>query len=360
MRPDPRFHACIIAGGTGERFWPMSRVSAPKHLLRLFSRRTLLEETVLRLKGVVRPSNIWIITNRAQVPLIRKAMPKFPASQIVAEPARRDTAPAAALATGLVRARDPHAVVALLPADALIRDGRSFGRQLRQAFEWACAGDADTPGHGLLTFAVTPTFPATGYGYLELGPQLARSGHGRLLKVRRFVEKPNMATARRYLAGKRHAWNAGIFVWSAHRFLNELDRNAPELARFVRGFPKGNPARYLARHFPGLPKISVDYAVLEKAAAVATVVAQFDWDDVGSWTALHKHFTPDDDANVTIGPVVAKGASHTIAVSNGRVIALCGVKDLVVVETPDAVLVCARDAVQDIKKLMPELPTGII
>lgn len=358
MSPDPRFHACIIAGGSGERFWPMSRVGTPKHLLRLFSERTLLEETVLRLEGVVLASNIWIITNEAQVPLIQRALPHFPRAQIVAEPQRRDTAPAAALATGLVRARDPNAVVALLPADALIRNAQRFGQQLEQAFHWAAAEDSDR--HGLLTFAVTPTFPATGYGYLELGSELATGSHGsRLLRVKRFVEKPDEATAKGYMAGGQHAWNAGIFVWSVKRFLAELERNAPELAAFVRAFPKGDPAAYLAKHFPSLPKISVDYAVLEKAAAVSTVLAQFDWDDVGSWTALHKHFPPDASGNVAIGPVVSKGTTGSIAVSNGRVIALCGVKDLVVVETPDAVLVCHKDAVQEIKKLLPDLPKGI-
>jgi mannose-1-phosphate guanylyltransferase len=360
MKPDPRFHACIIAGGTGERFWPMSRVGAPKHLLKLFSDKTLLEDTVHRLEGIVAKSNVWIITNEAQVPLIRKAMPRFPAKQIIAEPARRDTAPAAALATGLVRARNPNGVVALLPADALIRNAERFGQQLEQAFQWAAEGSGGA-GHGLVTFAVTPTFPATGYGYLELGPQLAKGKHGsRLLRVKRFVEKPDEETARGYLAGGRHAWNAGIFVWSVNRFLAEVERNAPQLATFIRNFPKGDPSAYLSKHFASLPKISVDYAVLEKAAAVATVVAEFDWDDVGSWTALHKHFAADPAGNVCVGQVVSEGTSNTIAVSNGRVIALCGVKDLVVVETADAVLVCHKDSVQDIKKLLPELPKGFI
>jgi mannose-1-phosphate guanylyltransferase len=353
MRPDPRFHACIIAGGSGERFWPMSRVSTPKHLLRLFSERTLLEETVRRLRGVVARRNIWILTNRAQVPHIRRALPGFPRGQVIAEPERRDTAPAAALATGLVRARDPDGVVAILPADALIKDTAAFARQLDQAFRWA-AGEARA---GLITFAVTPTFPATGYGYLELGAELARGARGcRLVRVRRFVEKPDEAKARRYLAGGRHAWNAGIFVWSVGRFLAEAGRTAPVLARFVRDFPGGNPARYLARRFGGLPRISVDYAVLEKAAAVSTVIAQFDWDDVGSWSALHKHFARDRSGNVSVGRVASVGSSNTIAVSNGRVIGLCGARDLVVVETADAVLVCHRDHVQDIKRLLPGLP----
>lgn len=335
----------------------MSRASAPKHLLRLFSERTLLEETILRLKGVVADRNIWILTNTSQVPLIRKALPRFPRSQIIAEPSKRDTAPAAALATGLVKARDPRGVVALLPADALIKDTKRFGRQLTQAFKWAGGPVKGAAARNLLTFAVRPTYAATGFGYLELGGQLAKGSDGSLLlRVKRFVEKPDAATARGYLRSKRFAWNAGMFVWGVDRFLHEVEKNAPELAAFVRDFPAGNPAAYLARRFHALPKISVDYAVLEKATSVATVVAEFDWDDVGAWTALPAHRAADASGNVVRGSVVSVGTTNTIAVSNGRVIALCGISDLVVVETHDAVLVCHRDSVQDIKNLLPLLP----
>ncbi len=357
MKADPRYHACIIAGGSGERFWPMSRASSPKHLLRLFSDRTLLEETILRLRGVVRDRNVWVLTNKAQVPLIRRALPKFPRDRIIAEPARRDTGPAAALATGLVRARCPDGIVALLPADAMIKDTARFGRQLAQAFRWA--GDAGRGGGGsnLITFAIPPTYNATGYGYQELGARLARGADGsRLMRVKRFVEKPDEAAARRYVKSGRYAWNAGIFVWGVGRFLAEAERSAPELAAFIRDFPAGDPARYLAMRFASLPRVSVDYAVLEKAEAVATVVARFDWDDVGSWTALPKHLFCDSSGNTCRGSVVSIDSTNTVAISTGRVIALCGVKDLVVVETRDAVLVCHRDSVQEIKRLLPLLP----
>jgi len=330
----------------------MSRALAPKHLLRLFSERTLLEETIERVRGVVAEGNIWILTNESQIPLIAEALPAFPRQQIVSEPEKRDTAPAASLATGLVRARDPDAVLALLPADALIRNGARFSEQLAQAFAWAGGGS-----NGLLTFAVPPTRAATGFGYLELGAELARGGDGsRLIRVKRFVEKPDEETARAYVSSGLYAWNAGMFVWSARAFLAEVERTAPELAAFIRGFPGGDPAPYLSARFARLPKTSVDYAVLEKASSVATVLAEFDWDDAGTWTALAKHLPVDASGNVTRGPVFTAGTTGTIAVSNGRVIALCGVRDLVVVETPDALLVCHRDSVQDIKSLMPLLP----
>lgn len=358
MTANPRYHACIIAGGSGERLWPMSRSGSPKHLMRLFSEKTLLEETILRLKGAVADENVWIITGGAQVALIEAAIPWFPRDHIIGEPAKRDTAPAAALATGLVRARDPQGVLALLPADALVKDAKRFGEQLLQALAWADArGKA---GASLLTFAVPATYPATGYGYLELGAELDRAADGsRLLGVKRFVEKPDEATARGYLADGNFAWNSGIFIWGVGRFLAEAQRVEPALAAFVSDFPQGDPREYIAAKFPALPKISVDYAILEKASSVATVVAQFDWDDVGSWTSLPKLLPAGESGNVTRGPVVAVGTSNTIALSNGRVIALCGVRDLVVVETADAVLVCHRDAVQDIKKLLEKLPKEV-
>lgn len=357
MNIDSRFHACIIAGGSGERFWPMSRASSPKHLLKLFSERTLLEEALLRLRGVVADENVWILTNAQQVPAIRREIPWFPASQIIAEPEKRDTAPAAALATGLVRARDPRAVLALLPADALISDAPRFASQLRQAFQWAADDAGAGTGRSLLTFAVTPSYAATGFGYLELGEDVARGAEGsRLRRAVRFVEKPDLATARSYLAGGNHAWNAGIFVWGVGRFLEEVERSSPELAAFIKGFPKGDPAAYLQSRFPSLPKISVDYAVMEKARSVATVIAEFGWDDVGSWAALPGNLGTDGAGNTFKGPVVAVDTHGSVAVSSGRLIALCGVDDLVVVETPDAILVCHRGAVQHIKKLMPLLP----
>jgi mannose-1-phosphate guanylyltransferase len=344
-----------MAGGGGERFWPMSRAGTPKHLLKLIADRTLLEETVRRLDGVVPASNILILTNESQLSGVRAAIPFLSSAQIVAEPARRDTAPAAALATALARSRDPRAVVALLPADHFIKDQPRFASQLLAAFAWA----DENPS--LLTLAVKPTNPDPGFGYLELGEKIPGTTKGDVFRrVKRFVEKPDVATARRYLRTGRYAWNAGMFVWRADVFLAEAESNAPELAAFVRDFPAGNPKAYLRARFAALPRLSVDYAIMEKAGKVATLMARFDWDDVGLWTALPAHLSSDSSGNSVRGPVVAVDATGNIAVSNGRVIALCGVRDLVVVETPDAILVCHRDAVQTIKKLHPHLPKAVL
>lgn len=352
MAANPHWYVCILAGGTGERFWPMSRTRKPKHLLKLVTDRTLLEETLRRVSGVVPRSHLFVLTNKAQLRRVRAALPGLRRHQIVAEPARRDTAPAAALATGLVHARDPKAVVALLPADAYIGARDTFAAQLKAAFSWAAGRES------LLTFAVKPTHPSTGFGYLELGRRLPGAG-GEFRRVRRFVEKPDAATARRYLTSGRFAWNAGMFLWRTEVFRRVAQAHAPELAAFIGDFPAGNPGRYLARRFPSLPRISVDYAIMEKADLVATLLARFDWDDVGTWTALRPHLSEDKSGNAARGPFAAVAAEGNIAVSNGRMIALCGVRGLVVVETPDAVLVCGADSVQDIKRLQPLLPASL-
>lgn len=354
MSENPNAYVCIMAGGSGERFWPMSRQRTPKHLLKLFSDQTLLEETVRRLEGVVPRTNIFVLTNEVQLESTRAALSFLAPEQIVAEPAKRDTAPAAALATGLVRARNPDAVMALLPADHLIKDTACYRTQMAAALALAAKGDA------LMTFAIKPTYASPGFGYLEMGEELGGGENVVVRRVIRFVEKPDIATAEKYLAGGNHAWNAGMFLWRVRAFQKEAEHHAPELAKFVREFPAGDPTAYLASRFPTLPKISVDYAIMEKAAEVRTIVAEYDWDDVGMWTSLPPHLETDAATNSVRGNVLTVDAQNNIAFSNGRVIALVGVKDLVVVETADAILVCHRDAVQDIKKLMPLLPKELI
>jgi mannose-1-phosphate guanylyltransferase len=346
-----------MAGGSGERFWPMSRASMPKHLLKLFSERTMLEETVRRIGGVVPRENIFVLTNDVQLAGSRGALEGLvPTEQIIAEPAKRDTAPAAALATALVRARaGDAATLALLPADAFIANEETFRTQLEVAMIDAASRDS------IITFGVKPTYPSTGFGYLEVGPESGRHlGTFPIRKVTRFVEKPDLTTAEHYLEDGIYVWNAGIFVWNVATFLKEAEHSALELAAFIREFPKSNWGGFLAQRFPLLHKTSVDYAIMEKSHRVETLMAKFDWDDVGLWTALPKHLPADAAGNTVRGNVVAVDSANNIAVSNGRVIALCGVKDLVVIETADAILVCHRDAVQNIKNLTPQLPRELL
>lgn len=331
-----------MAGGSGERFWPMSRAATPKHLLRLLSDQTLLEMTARRVEGLVPWERVFVLTNAAQADAVRAELPFLPHGNIVAEPAKRDTAPACALATAIARSRDPEAICALLPADSMIHNRTGFARQLEQA-----AGVASS-GQSLVVFSIPPTYPATGFGYLHLGEPV-----GDALRVVRFVEKPDLPTAQAYLKSGQYGWNAGMFLWKAEAFLAEAGRLVPELATFIREFPNDDFLGYLAEKFPALPKVSVDYAIMEKASEVVALKARFDWDDVGSWTALPEHLGHDDDGNTLRGNTAIHESRNNVVISNGRTVALCGVDDLVVVETGDAILVCHRDRVQDIKKLQP-------
>ena len=348
----------IMAGGSGERFWPLSRKTKPKHLLKLVSSKTLLEETVLRIKPLSSsPSNLLILTNHEQIPGIRKALPRFPKGSLIPEPAKRDTAPAAALATALALRTHPNAVLALLPADAVIGKHPIFRSQL------AAAARAAAVSPSFVTLGIKPSYPATGFGYLHLGGKtLEQVKGGPFLKVRRFVEKPSLPKAKSYLRSGQYAWNAGIFVWKASTFLAEARRHQPDLARFIDKFPKrGSYTSYLKREFPKLPKISVDYAIMERAKSVLAIKASFPWDDVGSWTALPSHLPTDKKGNTFRGHITAVDSQDTLALAEGgRPIALLGTKNLVVIDTLDALLVCPKDRVQEVKKLLPLLPGQIV
>jgi mannose-1-phosphate guanylyltransferase len=336
-------HIFIMAGGSGERFWPMSRSKTPKHLLRLLSDQTLLETTVRRVEGLIPWERVFVLTNASQVEAVRAELPFLPDANILSEPAKRDTAPACALAVGVARSRDPKAICALLPADSMIHNLAAFRRQLGEAADVAASQES------MVVFAIPPTYPSTGFGYLHLGEKLI----GPAVHVLRFVEKPDLPTAESYLKSGRYGWNAGMFLWRAEVFLNEAARLQPALADFIREFPQGDCTSYLAERFPELPKISVDYAIMEKAGQVLAMKAEFDWDDVGSWTALPEHLGHDDDGNTIRGETAVVDSQNNVIVSNGRTIAVCGVDNLVIVETPDAILVCHRDHAQHIKKLQP-------
>jgi len=348
-------HVFIMAGGSGERFWPASRTATPKHLLKLLGDQTLLEQTVRRFEGIIPFDRIFILTNVAQIEATLAELPFLPTENIIAEPAKRDTAPAAALATGIARSRHPEAIVGLFPADAMIHDAATFRRQLTEATEFVAGNPS------ILTFSITPTHASTGFGYLQLGKPLLTQGSTHIVSVERFVEKPDADRAQEFFLGKKHGWNAGMFLWQAETFLSECRKQQPELEQFILGFPTSEStdsiSSYLSETFPKLAKISVDFAIMEKATSVVAAVAEYDWDDVGSWTALPDHLGKDALENTLQGRVVTLDSGRNIVIAGKRTIALCGVSDLVVVETEDAVLVCHRNAVQQIKNLPlpPEL-----
>jgi mannose-1-phosphate guanylyltransferase len=347
-------YACIMAGGSGERFWPLSRIAKPKHLVPLLSEKTLLEETVRRVEHALPSENIFVLTNAAQLEGCRAVLPHLQPRQFIAEPAKRDTAPACALGTALVRSLDPDAVVVFLPADALIKDAVTFSAQLKEASDLAAKRDT------IVTFGIRPDHPSTRFGYLQAGAALPESTAAcPFFAVDKFVEKPDAATAETYLKSGSFFWNAGIFLWKTGTFLREARRLKPELADFVEAFPKDDATSYIVEQFAALPKISVDYAIMEKASSVTVAEARFDWDDMGSWTALPAHLPADEHGNTLRGAVATHESSNNIALSHDRLIALCGVSNLIVVETADTILVCHRDSAEKIKLLQPKLPDHV-
>lgn len=348
-------YVLILAGGSGERFWPLSRKSRPKQLLSLFGEETLLEATMRRLDGLVPAKNILILTNADQEPGVRALVTNLPPENIVAEPAKRDTAAAIALGVAWVAARDAQATMIVLPADHLIRDVAGFQKTLRTA-----AAAARQSGE-LVTIGIQPTWACPGFGYIEMGAALivkeAKDGPA-VHDVTRFREKPNVELAEQFLRQGNFRWNAGMFIWTIPAILSALRRHAPELGAFVSRVHAGeNFQKLLAEVFPTLPKISVDYAVMEKAGRVLVVESAFDWDDVGSWTALAKYLPDHGQGNVGNAEITALEADNNLVFSAlKRRVTLLGVSDLIVVETADAILVCNRHEAEKIKHLVAKVP----
>src|SRR3954463_7454311 len=279
-------YALILAGGSGERFWPLSRRARPKQLLRLVTKETLLEQTVKRLDGLVPPDRLLILTNVDQEAAVRALLPQIPKENIVAEPAKRDTAAAVALGCGWVASRDHSATMIVLPADHVIENVAAFKKTLT-----AAATAAEETG-ALVTIGVKPTWACPGYGYIEQGAAVRISGveaENAVHRVVRFREKPNADLAESFLRKGNFRWNAGMFVWSVPSVLSEFNRHTPELASFISQLrAPGNFQKTIQERFGKLPRISFDYAVMEKADRVLVVEASFDWDDVGSWRAVAK------------------------------------------------------------------------
>ena len=347
-------YALILAGGSGERFWPLSRRNRPKQLLRLVSERTLLEETVARLEGFVPTERILILTNIEQEKGVRDLLEGFPKQNIIAEPAKRDTAAAVALGAGWVAARDHSATMLALPADHVIADRAAFQETMKTA-----AAAAEETG-ALITIGIKPTWACPGFGYIEQGEPVRLRSDGKIAvhRVVRFREKPNVDLAESFLRKGNFRWNAGMFVWSVPTVLSEFNRHAPELADFISQVrsPK-DLDKILHERFAKLPRISFDYAIMEKTEHVLVVEASFDWDDVGSWQAVAHYFKKDEHGNAANGALTALDSSDNIVFNDGETtIALLGVHNLIVVRTGDAILICHRHQAEKIKNLVGKLP----
>lgn len=340
--------ALILAGGSGTRFWPLSRHRKPKQLLALFDDETLIEKTISRLDGLVPRENILILTNADQVDALR-AVVDLPAENILAEPAKRDTAPAVALGAGWVARRNPNATMAVLPADHLIQDVPEYQKVLGGALEIA----AKSPS--LVTIGIKPTWPCPSYGYIERGP---RTENFNAFEVLSFREKPDAELAGQFLERGNFTWNAGMFIWSIPTVFAELSRHAPELAAFVETIRDSPDMRAaIDSRFQQLPKISIDYALMEKASSVLNIEATFDWDDIGGWPSVAKYLDQDEGGNSTRGAVSQlESANNIVYNAGGKRITLLGVHDLIVVETDDAILIANRADADKVKTLVDIVP----
>jgi mannose-1-phosphate guanylyltransferase len=354
-------YAVIPAGGSGTRLWPLSRADYPKFLHPLTgSAATLLQATVARLAPLSPAERTYVVTGVAHAAAVARQLPALPEAHILVEPAPRDSCAAIGLAAAVIARRDPDAVMGSFAADHLVHDRDRFCEVVREAVAGAEQGL-------LMTVGITPTHPETGYGYLQCGGVVS----GRMRTVEEFKEKPAYAQAVAYLKSGHYYWNASMFVWKVATFLDELARQQPQmhagLVRIAAAWDTPERAEVLGEVWPTLPKISVDYAVMEGAAAagrVGTVPGDFGWNDVGDFHTLGAVLPGTDDGNVVVGApdgeekpgvLLYDSTGLVVVPHSGRLVAALGVSDLIVVDTPDAVLVCPRDRAQDVKKLVDEL-----
>jgi mannose-1-phosphate guanylyltransferase len=345
-------HAVIMAGGSGTRFWPASRERRPKQLLALTGDRSMLQQTVDRLEGLVPPHRIWIVTNERLVAAVAEQLPELPAGRIVGEPCKRDTAPCIGLAAWLVQSEDPQATMVVTPADHVIRPAERFQEAVARADELV-QEDAER----LVTFGIRPSYPAEAFGYIERGEPI---GTGGVYRVNHFREKPSREIAQQYLQAGCFYWNAGIFVWRAAAILKELARYEPEMCRRLDAIGRsiGRPEfpQTLSDQFGQIRGKSIDYAVMEKADKVLVMEAPFQWDDVGSWQAMARLQDADANGNTSVGRVVAVDSQNCILFgSPDHLIATLGVRDLIVVHTGKATLVMNRSQEEHVRRIVSEL-----
>ncbi len=346
-------HAVIMAGGAGTRFWPLSRISLPKQLLHFGRQHSLLQDAVNRLAPIVATENILVITNQQLVDTVRQQVPQLDSSAIIGEPAKRDTAPCIALAAALIEAKDPGAMMAVMPSDHIIQPSESF----QQALATAVNCVEQQPAR-LMTFGIAPDRPAETYGYIQVGPEF---GEG-IFDVLQFKEKPDSELAQHYLQQGGYYWNSGIFVWQAQTILNALNEACPDMMkrinRIAESWGEENCHDVFHHEFSAIDGTSIDYAVMENYAPVCMVKAPFEWDDVGSWQALGRLFPADENNNTIIGKHVGVDTNGAIIqTSEQHLVATVGVRDLIIVHTDDATLVANKHDEESVRKLVQLLET---
>jgi mannose-1-phosphate guanylyltransferase len=346
------YYALIMAGGSGTRLWPLSRNQRPKQALKLVDQRTMFQHAVDRLIPMFPPQRILVVTRTEHAALLQEQSLELPAENFIIEPEGRGTAAAIGLAAVHLIARDPKAVMAVLTADHFIADGERFRKSLQAAREAALNGY-------LVTLGITPLSPSTGYGYIHLGPELQTAGDFRVFRVQEFVEKPELDQAQKMLGCGEYVWNSGMFIWRTHHILSEIARQMPDfyalLSQVSAAIGGADYARVLAQAWPQVVKQTIDFGVMEGAANVAVIPVEFGWTDVGSWSSLHDLLSADENGNILVGAHLDIDTENTLVYGDKRLVATLGVRDLIIVDTEDAILVCPRERGQDVRLLVEQL-----
>jgi len=354
MATDPVFkhtYCFIMAGGSGTRFWPLSRRKRPKQLLTLFGQDSLLEQTVARIQPVIPLGHIYILTSEVILRKVRRLLPRIPSPQIVGEPASRNTAPTLGVAAHEIARRDPEGLMVVLPSDQIIAKPVVF----RQVLSAACRV-ASTAGRSVV-LGLKPTRPETGFGYIRLGRREGKVAGHEVFHVENFTEKPTLAVARRYVSSGRYLWNGGMFIWKASTLIENFQRFQPEMASQLRQIADagGVRARAFRQFYPKFQRISIDYALMEKISNIYALPADIGWNDVGSWAVVYELGNQDSEKNVRPCASLSLDSHGNLVVSPKKYVVTVGVQDLIVVETDDALLVCARTRSQDVGKAVQEL-----
>jgi mannose-1-phosphate guanylyltransferase len=346
-------YAVIMAGGIGTRFWPLSRKEKPKQFLPITSEQTMIEETVHRLKSLIPPERICTIANWEQTQTIKDLLPNIPEDNFLVEPKGRNTAPSLILATAHVCIQSPQAVVAALPADHLIADVPLFLKKLEAGAEAAARSDT------LITFGIPPSYPSTGYGYIQFSQETRHQSKDEdFYPVLEFKEKPEVEQAKTFLEAGNYFWNSGMFLWQAETFARKLQQYAPEWHAYWEKMLlalKGKDDAQVASLFQTIPSTSIDYALMEKARGVLMCEGNFGWSDVGAWSSLLDIWPKDQEGNVLRAESILLDTENCLVYSPDRLTALIGVKDLIVVDTPDALLICRKDQDQKVKDIVRKL-----
>jgi len=339
--------AVIMAGGVGSRFWPRSREKSPKQLLKIFGEKTMIQNTVDRLQGLIENKNIFVVTNKIQKEEICKQLADIPVENILEEPFGRNTAAAIGLASVLIQKQNPDAVIIVLPADHIIREKDIFQETLQRTAAYA------HKNRGLLTIGIPPTRPETGYGYIQIEENALEEN---IFRVLTFAEKPNYETALNFVECGDFLWNSGMFVWRVDEILNEITLHMPELAEALKKIAAAvgtaSFEKTLLDEYGQLRSISIDYGIMEKSHKVFLTKGKFTWSDVGSWEEVHQLSDKDKNDNALVGTVYTDKTSDSYIYSPGKFAAVIGLDNIIVINTEDALLVCKREEAQEVKKVV--------